>query len=68
MTIKPLQPYQQRVVAERDELVLKCQKLCEFTRSNTFKTVDPDEQVRLHRQLSLQQQLIDTLNERIAAF
>lgn len=68
MTVKPLQPYQQRVVLERDALTERTQKLEAMIHSEAFSKINPDEQIRMHRQLSLQHQLIATLNERIAAF
>lgn len=69
MNIKPLPPFQQRVVAERDELQDRAQKLDVFVNHTpSFASVEPQEQERLKQQLSLQQQLLIVLNDRIAHF
>lgn len=69
MNIKSLPPFQQRVVAERDELQDRAQKLDVFVNHTpSFASVKPQEQERLKQQLSLQQQLLIVLNDRIAHF
>lgn len=69
MNINPLPPFQQRVVAERDELQDRAQKLDVFVNHTpSFVSVEPQEQERLKQQLSLQQQLLIVLNDRIAHF
>jgi hypothetical protein len=68
VNIKPLQPHQQRVVQERDDLQERTTKLDAFIQSPLFKTVDPAEQTRLGRQSALMHDLLLLLNERIAVF
>ena len=50
-----MEPYQERVVSERDELEIKILKLAEFIRQGddyTFSRLPLDEQLRLRAQLS----------------
>ncbi len=63
-----LQPHQQRVVDECNELTIKTAKLGMFFGSPSFKTIDAAEQARLNKQWLIMQQLIDVLQERIEAF
>lgn len=68
MNIKTLQPHQQLVVSQRNELGERTQKLEAEIHSEAFAKLDQDEQIRMHRQLAQQYQLLSTLNERINAF
>lgn len=63
-----LQPHQERVVVETNEVKLKLTNLAKFINSDFFKTVDTDEQERLKRQIGFMRQYYDVLEERIAAF
>ena len=64
-----MNPFQERVIAERKELYDKCEKLNEFiANSPTYKTLDIDEQVRLRMQLNVMLQYGTILAERIAEF
>ena len=64
------QPYQQRVIAERDELSGKLAKLTEFINSDCFTEIVPDERERdrLILQKSIMTAYLDLLNYRIDAF
>lgn len=46
-----MQPFQQRVLDEKRELEEKIQKLDTFRESETFKTLDEDDQELLNRQV-----------------
>jgi hypothetical protein len=61
-------PHQQRVVAEREELMHKIDKLTEFLKGDTFKSLPADEQDRLNRQLAVMGQYSNVLAERIVHF
>lgn len=63
-----MQPYQQRVIAERAECHERIERLFVFTGAQAMRGLDLDEQMRLVRQLNLMRQLRDVLDERIAAF
>lgn len=63
-----LQPYQQRVVTERDELQTKLDALSRFIDSDFFDTLPNAEQGRLQRQKLIMIDYVAVLNERIAAF
>jgi len=67
-----LQPHQQRVVAERDELYTRWSKLSDFIGVNEpgfiFANLDVAEQTRLKCQLSFMGGYLDMLDARIAAF
>jgi hypothetical protein len=63
-----MEAYQERVVEEREQLGAKIDKLGSFVSSDVFKTVDDAEQKRLRRQLTIMQQYLQVLNERIAEF
>jgi hypothetical protein len=63
-----MQPFQQRVIEERDELVIKFEKLEKFLESDTSKAIDVDEQRRLIKQSSIMNQYIMILNDRIDNF
>lgn len=63
-----MQPYQQRVVDEHDELNTKVGKLTDFLESDQFDTVDPEEQHRLVQQLFVMELYLDILTQRVKAF
>lgn len=63
-----MQPHQQRVVTERDELAEKLTKLNSFIGGQIFNGLPADERVRLAKQAGLMKDYLDILNERIEAF
>lgn len=63
-----LQPHQQRVVDEYDELCAKLDKLTKFIKGEVFKTVEPEEQTRLERQQAAMASYALILLHRIEAF
>ena len=63
-----MQPHQQRVVEEKKELDEKRAKLLTFLASDTFRDLDEQEKIRLHRQLGVMGDYSMTLGERIRAF
>ena len=65
---KPMAPHQQRVVAEREELVHKLDKLIEFLKGDIFKSLPEDEQWRLRRQSNAMREYASVLAERIVHF
>jgi hypothetical protein len=65
---KPMAPHQQRVVAEREELIHKLDKLTEFLKGDLFRTLPTDEQERLTRQHGIMAQYANVLAERIVHF
>jgi len=64
-----MQPHQQRVINEKEELDKKATALSEFIGNNPiFDTLDPAEQERLKVQNDIMWQYSEILAERIAAF
>lgn len=63
-----LQPWQQRVIDEKNELDERVTKLSIFIESPAFNEVDGDEQRRLRMQLELMLELQDVLLARIRVF
>ena len=64
-----MQPHQQRVIQERDELKTKATALSEFIgNSAVFETIDADEQERLKEQCETMGRYLEILDSRIAAF
>ncbi len=64
-----LQPHQQRVVAEKEELDKKATALSNFIGTSLdFDTIDPAEQERLKQQNDVMWQYSEILGARIAAF
>lgn len=63
-----MQPHEQRVVTERDELQSKIEKLSKFLDSETYATLPQSEQERMLRQLRHMNDYREVLDERIAAF
>ena len=63
-----MQPHQQRVVDEKQELDEKIGKLMPFLMTSIFENLDEAEQERMIRQLHLMSGYSEVLGERIAAF
>lgn len=64
-----MQPHQQRVVDEVNELSDKHDKLIAFIESNqTFQSLESQEQTLLRAQVGAMRAYIEILNLRIAAF
>ena len=63
-----LQPHQQRVVTEKDELDEKIVKLNAFLNGSFFSTLDSSEQEHLKLQAHYMSEYSDVLGARIAAF
>lgn len=64
-----MQPHQERVVAESNELREKLTKLTAFiSGSEVFKTLDAEDQALLRRQRNHMGGYLDVLRERIARF
>jgi hypothetical protein len=63
-----MQPYQERVVAERDELHEKIEKLAIFLDTPTYQNLPQPEQQRLLQQLVHMNDYLAVLDERTAAF
>lgn len=63
-----LQPYQQRVVTERDELNEKIVKLESFFSTLKFQELSADEQGRLALQSVFMRRYYEVLDARIQAF
>lgn len=63
-----MQPHQARVIAEKAELDSKIEKLAFFIQGDVYSALEPEERLRLTRQLVHMKDYSDTLSERIAAF
>jgi hypothetical protein len=63
-----MQPHQERVVVERDELSEKIGKLRTFTNGAVFSTLPYEERGLLTRQYLAMSNYLDILNRRIEAF
>lgn len=63
-----MQPFQQRVVDEMNELAAKDDKLKAFFSTTVFAGLPADEQARLRRQQLHMAGYLNVLRERIAAF
>ncbi len=63
-----MEPHQERVIIERDELEAKIGKLELFFYSHTFALLPIEERMRLGKQLSHMRDYRDALVDRIAAF
>ena len=63
-----MQPHQQRVVDEYNELVMRTTALGVFFGKDTFQRLDQAEQERLNKQWKLMQQYGEVLAERIEHF
>jgi hypothetical protein len=66
--VKELAPHQQRVVAERDELLDRLRKLRSFITGFVYLDLDQEEQKRLAAQDMAMEKYLTILNERIGAF
>lgn len=63
-----IEPHQERVVVERDELNAKIVKLDEFIKGSVFSSLPVAEQLRLTSQRGYMKLYLGVLKERIAAF
>lgn len=63
-----MQPYQQRVLAERDELEKRLEKINGFIASGSFYSVPDAEKDRLNRQSHHMFWYLQVLDERIDAW
>jgi hypothetical protein len=63
-----MQPHEERVVAEKDELDEKIQKLVAFMGGTIFASLSDDERSRLSIQLQHMNGYSEILGQRIAAF
>lgn len=63
-----MQPHQQRVVDEKDQLAERLGKLLVFTQTPLFSTLPEAEQTRLHCQVLFMDGYLKVLEQRIAAF
>lgn len=61
-------PYQERVIAERDDLQQKIEALERFTGTDQMRSLSLKDQYRLVRQLNHMRSYRDVLNERIEDF
>ena len=61
-------PYQERVVAEKQELDERIAKLDAFGRTDVWKELPVAEQGRMNRQFAAMEDYSKALGERIAAF
>jgi len=68
MKMKELQPHQQRVVTEKEELSEKLAKLLAFFQTPIFAGLSEAEQSRLRNQARFMDGYAAVLEERIAAF
>ena len=66
--MKELQPHQQRVVTEKEELAEKLVKLLSFFQTPIFAGLSEAEQSRLRNQARFMDGYAAVLEERIAAF
>ena len=63
-----LKPHQSRVVAERDELAERYNKLGDFRNTVLFESLEKAERQRLEQQHRIMGWYLEVLNERIEAF
>ena len=63
-----MQPHQERVVTEKNELDDKRQQLTAFIGGELYRTLDAVDQSRLNRQLEAMTLYANILGERIGAF
>ncbi len=63
-----MQPYQQRVINERDDLAEKLDKLTKFGETDVFDNLSLEDQQLLDNQWDFMSLYLDCLNRRIAKF
>jgi hypothetical protein len=63
-----MQPHEERVVVEKDELDAKIKKLEAFIGGDVFSSLAEDEQERLRAQVEAMDKYSSILGDRIAAF
>lgn len=68
MDVSNLQPHQQRVVEERNELIEKVTKLNAFTKTETFNSLPDEEKNLLLKQEKEMKKYADILKQRIDLF
>lgn len=68
INMKELQPFQQRVVTERDELKVKADALHSFFSGEQFSNLDSHNKCLLKEQLHYMEQYLSVLDERISLF
>ncbi len=68
MPSEMLEPWQQRVMVEKHDLIKKLLALDLFFGTTTYAALPEDEKRRLIRQKSVMEQYEQVLSERIAAF
>jgi hypothetical protein len=60
--------FQERVVSEKTGIDFKIDRLAEFLKGETFRTLPEDEQRRLESQIDIMASYSDILRRRIEAF
>jgi hypothetical protein len=63
-----MQPHQQRVVDEKNELDSKLAKLNSFIGGEIFHSLPAEERIRLAKQAGIMKDYSDVLSERISVF
>ncbi len=63
-----MQPHQQRVVTEKNELAEKLTKLNAFIGGEIYNGLPPEERIRLAKQAGVMKDYLDILSDRINAF
>lgn len=63
-----MQPHEERVAKEKQDLDEKLAKLLAFQEDGIFKSLHADDRDRLERQSAVMKQYSDILGERLAAF
>lgn len=66
--MQKLQPFQLRVINERDELKVKVDSLKKFLDADTFENLDNDNKTLLREQFYFMDKYLSTLNKRISLF
>lgn len=65
---KGLQPYQQRVLTEHDELQGRLDRLTTFLSSTAAESIDPTQRALLHLQHAIMVSYLEVLQMRIVSF
>ena len=63
-----MQPYQIRVIEERDQLAERLSKLFAFIRTSIFSQLSETETHRIDKQRIIMEMYLDVLNDRIRNF
>ena len=64
----PLQPWQDRVIQERNDLQMRWQKLTDYKREDRFADLDMHDRRLLLKQWMVMSAYLEVLNERITRF